>query len=124
MQFLAFVDLEREGLGKYRDYLHRKGILSSKKPQSPPTKQKRLSFNETEILDLAEKIFFAITDDGRISFDDAELIFHKLHNSTLFRKMDRIDLKTFFSILDKNKSGSLSLNEFKHAFISLSALYN
>lgn len=115
---LAMVDLEREGLGHYRNVLAKRGLLKIN-VFHPSNKTARS--NELELQNLAERVFRNIAkleDSNRISYTAAEQILTQL-GFNRGPRMKNIDLNAYFTSLDKNKRGSLGLDEFKQAFLNL-----
>ena len=57
---------------------------------------------------------------GRITIEDAERTLLRL-NSRLGRNYGENDVRAFFDALDANHDETLDLNEFKRAFLSITA---
>ena len=141
---LALVDLDREGLSGYRQYLIRLGVLedaaaqlivnsgvfqtissasalSLASPRSVSVLTNSLAQQDAVALeDLISQIFQTIdrNQNGRINVEDAEKTLLRL-NSRLGRRYGEDDVRAFFSVLDVNNDGSLDLNEFKRAFLNI-----
>ncbi|CAF0834278.1 unnamed protein product [Brachionus calyciflorus] len=142
IQALNLIDLDREGLGEYRNYVQRYGNISNRKNSSSGSKlfsasvavfptdlnsessyqfKSTSSFPQTENIEtLIEYIFRSIdrNNNGRINVEDAEKILLRL-NSRLDRKYGEDDVRAFFNALDINNDGTLDLREFKRAFLNL-----
>ena len=108
--FKLISDLEKEGLGEYREYLIKCGVLS------PDTSAASISSMSM----LIDEIFKQINSDGnaRISTIEAEKILLKL-NSRFGRFYGEHEVKGLFNALDSDQDGFLSLEEFKLAFANL-----
>lgn len=70
--------------------------------------------------DLITQIFHTIdrNNNGRINVEDAEKTLLRL-NSRLGRDYGENDVRAFFTALDANHDGTLSLDEFKRAFLNI-----
>ncbi len=103
-------DLEKEGLGEYREYLIQAGVLS---PSANLTSASSMSL-------LINEIFSQIDVDGDllISVSEAERILLRL-NSRFGRHYGEDDVKLLFKALDTDRDGNLNLEEFKQAFANL-----
>ena len=104
------VDLEREGLGDYRSYLQRLGVIEGAVNSSVNS-----SLNA-----IIDEIFRSVdtNNSGSIAIAEAERLLLRL-NSRLGRSYGEDDVKKFFSTLDVNGDGTLSLVEFRQAFLRL-----
>lgn len=127
VEALAMIDLEREGLGQYRKYLAKKGLLKDCETTEKQSKNNHphVWFNEEQLISLAEDVFLNLTKknpNGRITYMEAVKIFRRI-DFNLDRRVENSDLNMFFTILDKEKRGSLGINEFKQAFLNLWALH-
>lgn len=131
VEALAMIDdLDRVGLAKYRSYLIRKGIISNKE-NSNNRREKDVSnvfYNEKELLEAIETVFQNTTrkyskKNERVSYSDAARILRRLDFARNGRRVENLDLNMLFAIVDKDKRGSLGLDEFRKAFLNLSALY-
>jgi hypothetical protein len=137
VEALSLVDLEKEGLGHYRNFLNNlnNGKLSTSGSKSKSNSQLVLnkSGSNASILAsvsaLANNQLNALVDilfqqidkhsTGMISVEDAEKLVLRL-NSRLGRNYGEDDVKTFFTALDKNDDGQLNLEEFREAFLNIS----
>lgn len=114
---LNLIDLEREGLGGYVSYL--KNNLSQNMPNSLNNFNYSIQLDDN-VNDLIDQIFRSVDRDhnGRISVEEAEKLVLKL-NSRLGRRYGEDDVKAFFATLDQNNDGTLDLEEFRRAFLSV-----
>ena len=147
---LKLVNLDAEGLGGYRQYLTRLGVLEEAAYQfiqaSGPNESRRSSYarhqtasNELEsqldtnaasvsaaasnaLGEIIENIFRTIdrNNNGIINVEDAEKTLLRL-NSRLGRRYGEDDVRAFFNALDVNNDGTLDLNEFKRAFLNIAS---
>jgi hypothetical protein len=138
VEALNLVDLEKEGLGQYRNYLNslkNKGKLTPSSSKSRSNSQLLLNKSSSnasvlasvsalansQLNALVEILFQQIDkhDTGVISVEDAEKLVLRL-NSRLGRSYGEDDVKSFFTALDKNEDGQLNLEEFREAFLNIS----
>lgn len=117
---LKLIDLDKAGLGRYREYLkkrfsHSTPFASPEKQQQPPA----ISPIFNNLSDIIEKTFLRLTKDlnGKINIVDAERLFFMLNNQ-LGKTVSNSTLTDFFTLLDINWDGNIDLCEFKRAFIS------
>jgi hypothetical protein len=104
-------DLDREGLGAYREFLVSMGVLS-------PASAASSSSNNMSGL-IAEIFSYIDRDrDSLISVAEAERVLLRL-NSRFGRHYGEDDVKALFAALDADKDGHLSLEEFRLAFANL-----
>ena len=141
MQALKFVDLDREGLVEYRQYLQRLGI--SYQPGAVVGTGSSVSYGTSGAVSgqlgssggafgdfvsssggssssnraAIEQVFKSLNldKDSRISREEAEKALLKL-NSILGRSYGAADVSAFFQRLDTNVDGYLDFDEFKRAF--------
>lgn len=120
VEALKLIDLEKEGLGEYKDYLHRyfEGKHDSK-PALSMSEQRYASSRTTSLVSY-DKIFSMIDKDnnGYIESQEAGKILLRL-NSRFRRSYGEDDLTELFAALDKNGDGKLNEEEFKTVFDSL-----
>jgi len=118
IEALKLVDLDKEGLSEYKDYLQRifgsarssRDDTSSTKSQSPET----LSTVENAI----EEAFKAIADNtGSIDISEASRVVSKL-NSRLSKNFGEKDVNSFYQALHV-KSDRLSIDDFKKAYFNV-----
>ena len=109
---LQLVDLDKEGLADYRDYLTRLGVLENVAVQVADDAQ-TLDAVVTQIFHTMDR-----SQTGRIDVEDAEKTLLRL-NSRLGRRYGEDDVRAFFGALDVNSDGSLDLDEFKRAFLNV-----
>ena len=147
VQALKLVDLEKEGLGQYREQLVRLGVSrpisfsssvnstaannynshygspSSSMQDSVPVAASsyQTSSNITDISNLLGEIFSKVDRDGNgsLTFEEAEKLLLKL-NGRLGRRVGHDDVRSFFETLNVNNDGTISLPEFRRAFERLS----
>ena len=131
---LKLINLEQEGLGAYKGYLARLGVLENSAVQviqasasfgnsAPTTSASTLASGDDDALNsLITQIFHTIdrNNHGRINVEDAEKTLLRL-NSRLGRNYGENDVRAFFGALDANNDGTLDLNEFKRAFLNITA---
>ena len=129
---LKLVNLEQEGLGIYRDYLVRLGVLegaaanliqasaSFSASSASVAASASAAASVSALNDLITQIFRTIdtNNNGRINVEDAEKTLLRL-NSRLGRRYGEDDVRAFFSALDVNNDGSLDLEEFRKAFMNV-----
>ena len=128
---LKLVDLEKEGLGVYTNYLAGLGVLedhaasviqasASFRPSVSATFTEASPTSNLILEDLIRQIFNTIdrNGNGRITVEDAQKSLLRL-NSRLARNYGETDLNTFFDSLDRNKNNSLDYDEFKRAFLNI-----
>ncbi len=103
-------DLDREGLGEYREYLVQAGVVSAS--------QNLTSASSMSLL--INEIFSQIDRDGDslISVNEAEKILLRL-NSRFGRHYVDDEVRALFSALDSDRDGHLNLEEFRQAFANL-----
>ncbi|RNA22290.1 hypothetical protein BpHYR1_026731 [Brachionus plicatilis] len=113
---LNLIDLDREGLGDYKSYLS----LNSDYDNRSGTNYSYAIQLDDNVNDLIEQIFLSVDRDqnGRISAEEAEKLVLKL-NSKLGRRYGEDDVRAFFATLDRNHDGTLDLEEFRRAFLSV-----
>jgi hypothetical protein len=148
---LKLINLDTEGLGGYRSYLARLGVLENVAYQiiqaSGSFESRRNSIEGLEsasalavtsqiaspsaavsaaasnaLGEIVENIFRTIdrNNNGIINVEDAEKTLLRL-NSRLGRRYGEDDVRAFFSALDVNNDGTLDLNEFKRAFLTIAS---
>jgi hypothetical protein len=146
---LKLVNLDAEGLGGYRSYLARLGVLEKAYQIIQASGSFESRRNSIEALEAAsalvnashkspspvisaaasnalgeivDSIFRTIdrNNNGIINVEDAEKTLLRL-NSRLGRRYGEDDVRAFFSALDVNNDGTLDLNEFKRAFINIAS---
>lgn len=129
IQALNLIDLEKEGLSEYRNFLENnlRKLSNSNFYSTSDVGDYSVAHGITNtysqadnIETLIEYIFRSIdrNNNGRISVEDAEKILLRL-NSRLDRKYGEDDVRAFFTALDINNDGTLDLKEFKRAFLNL-----
>lgn len=108
IEALKLVDLDKEGLAEYKNYL--------KTGRSPSVMSKNL----IKLDNIVEKIFKKVNrgGNGMVSVEDAEKALLRI-NSRLSRRYGEDDVKRFFTKLDKDRDGHLNLKEFKQAFVNV-----
>jgi hypothetical protein len=117
---LRLVDLEKEGLSEY------KNIIEKNKETTKKQHIRKLSVNSAQMTgrqtdyslkERLETIFNSIDLDGNgvITRDEANNVLLRI-NSHLGRVYGENEANAFFSNLDTNEDGEISLNEFKNAF--------
>ncbi len=104
---LGLIDLEREGLGEYKELVRSLEI----------TNQSMNTSYEPNNSDFIAELFGLIDSDnnGKVSVDEAEKILLKL-NSRLGRNYGSDDVDNFFRNLDINNDGFVDMEEFSLAF--------
>ena len=134
---LKLIDLDREGLGEYRQYLARLGVLENAAFQVIQASGSFLSGSalasasasasvsaaaSNALEEIVENIFRTIdrNNNGIINVEDAEKTLLRL-NSRLGRRYGEDDVRAFFNALDVNNDGTLDLPEFKRAFLNIAA---
>lgn len=135
---LKLVNLEQEGLGEYKSYLTKMGVIDAQPTrstvsfkdlisQAPDLGSITMSAEEESVDDealheLITQIFQTIDtkNRGRITVEDAEKTLLRL-NSRLGRNYGENDVRAFFGALDCNNDGTLELEEFKRAFLCITA---
>ena len=121
IEALKLIDLEKEGLGEYKDYIHRyfESKNDSKSSASFMSGQKYTSSRTTSLVSY-DKIFAMIDKDknGYIESEEAGKILLRL-NSRFRRSYGEDELTQLFATLDKNGDGKLNEEEFKTAFEQL-----
>ena len=130
---LKLIDLEQEGLGDYKQYLIRLGVLENAAYQvistsgsfgsgSPTVSASVSAAADNALEEIVENIFRTIdrNNNGIINVEDAEKTLLRL-NSRLGRRYGEDDVRAFFNALDVNNDGTLDLNEFKRAFLNIAA---
>lgn len=124
IEALKLVDLEKEGLSEYKDYLKRifgsarssRDVTrsSSSKSNSSSPQPETLSTVENAI----EEAFKSIADNsGSIDISEASRVVSKL-NSRLSRNFGEKDVNSFYQALNV-KSDRLSIDDFKKAFYNV-----
>ena len=130
---LKLINLDQEGLGEYKQYLIRLGVLENAAYQvistsgsfvnGAPSVSPSVSAAANDALEeIVENIFRTIdrNNNGIINVEDAEKTLLRL-NSRLGRRYGEDDVRAFFGALDVNNDGTLDLNEFKRAFLNIAA---
>ena len=134
---LKLINLDQEGLGEYRQYLARLGVLenaafqviqnsatfSSGSLSASASVSASVSAAASNALEeIVENIFRTIdrNNNGIINVEDAEKTLLRL-NSRLGRRYGEDDVRAFFNALDVNNDGTLDLHEFKRAFLNIAA---
>lgn len=117
---LRLIDLEREGLGHYRQYINDSLYQSDSNSSShrvAASQSHSPVFNN--LSDLIEKNFLSLGKDlnSKISIYDAERLFYVL-NQQMGKNVTHSLLMDFFTLLEINWDGNVDLSEFKRAFIS------
>ena len=125
---LSLVDLDKEDLGLYKSYLSVSNVNVAKKAtyqnetnvkssSSQMVDTNKAQSSNLSFYDLITQVFTEIDEDhnGSITFRDAANAILKI-NSQLSRNYSENDVNLFFSALDVNKSGSVTLDEFRGAF--------
>lgn len=104
---LRLIDLEREGIGYYEETAMEEDANVSRSPL----------FNN--LSDLIERSFLSLTRDfsKNMSIWEAERLFLKV-NASMGRRVSNDALVDFSSLLEIEWDGSISLSEFKRAFVS------
>jgi len=102
---LKLVDLEREGLGEYKELVRRLEVTTG----TTNYEQRNVDFI-AELFGLID-----LDNNGKVSVDEAEKILLKL-NSRLGRHYGSDDVDNFFSRLDTNNDGFVDMEEFRVAF--------
>ncbi len=133
VQALKLINLEQEGLGEYRQYLIRLGVLENAAYQvistsgsfvagAPSVSPSVSAAANNALEEIVENIFRTIdrNNNGIINVEDAEKTLLRL-NSRLGRRYGEDDVRAFFGALDVNNDGTLDLNEFKRAFLNIAA---
>ncbi len=133
LEALKLVNLDEEGLSAYKSYLTRIGILAAEEITSSSKYSKSYTsesintnaesnVNNDALTELITQIFHTIDrhNQGRITIEDAEKTLLRL-NSRLGRNYGENDVGAFFGALDVNNDGTLDLEEFKRAFLSITA---
>ena len=146
---LKLVNLEQEGLGAYREYLGRLGVLENAAVSaitsfhasgsasavasgslsaaasgslSASASASASASISNHLGTIVEDIFRTMdrNNSGRIYVEDAEKTLLRL-NSRLGRRYGEDDVRAFFHALDINNDGSLDLDEFRKAFLNIAA---
>lgn len=120
---LKLVDLDKEGLSEYKEYLRKLGFTASSAGGASASFAASASASasaSSSSSELIAKLFKTVDreNNGRITVEDAEKTVLRL-NSRLGRQYGEDDVKAFFAALDNNGDGSLDLEEFTKAFLSL-----
>jgi len=111
---LNLIDLDREGLGEYKEWLQR--YLSGKGGAEPP---RPVQITIQQILNpLLSELFKNIDQDSnaKLSVNEAESVVSKI-NQRLGRNYSKEDANAFFNALDSNRDGQVDFAEFKAALI-------
>ena len=110
---LNMIDLDKEGLPEYKDWLKRYLEASKPKPAAP--------LSIAAVLDaLLTELFhgFDANSDSEISIDEAEAHVLKIMGR-LGRDYSKEDADSFFQVLDKSHNGSVNFAEFKAGLLGL-----
>jgi hypothetical protein len=115
LEALRLVDLDREGLGEYREQLERLSIRYSGSASASTTlisSSYGSNFNS-----VVNEIFASIDRDrnGYVSVQEAQSLLLRL-NSRLGRSYGENEARDFFRRLDRNGDGQISIQEFRAAF--------
>ena len=122
---LKLIDLDREGLSEYKEYLER-SVLSSDNgsnttviTDTSETERKRnLSTVSNSVESVIEEIFKSIDvkNTGSIDIDEAARILLRLNNRLGYGENG---VKALFSTLGENVEKAVTLTDFKKAFLNL-----
>lgn len=126
---LRLVDLDKEGLSEYRNYVSSQSYQRHESPvvgyatlsiaNNVPTYSGQTTYSGvTE--GAVEQLFKSINPDlnGNITVQDAEKALLRL-NSRLGRTYGEADVRDLFQALDVNNDGTIDLDEFKSLVLSL-----
>ena len=111
VEALRLIDLDREGLGEYKEQLERLSIRYAGSSSS------FTSTTRTNLGSVISEIFSSVDRDGNgsVSMSEANALLLRL-NSRLGRNYGESEAREFFRRLDRNGDGSISLREFRAAF--------
>lgn len=120
IEALKLVDLDKEGLSEYKDYLQR--LFGSVRSSRDDTLSSKASSPQPETLSTVEnaieEAFKAVADStGSIDISEASRVVSKLNNR-LSRNFGEKDVHSFYQALNV-KSDRLSIDDFKKAYYNV-----
>ena len=120
VQALKLVDLDKEGLSEYKEYLAKlfSGASASGSASASSAAEASAAF-----AGLLEKVFYSVdvSKTNTISSSDVSVVISRL-NQLLGRQYSDADARAFYSALDVDGSGEVSLATFKRVFLRLANL--
>ena len=120
VQALKLVDLDKEGLSEYKEYLAKlfSGASASGSASASASADASAAF-----AGLLEKVFYSVdvSKTNTISSSDVAIVISRL-NQMLGRQYSDADARAFYAALDSDGSGEVSLATFKRVFLRLANL--
>ena len=116
VQALKLVDLDKEGLSEYKEYLAK--LFGGASASGSAAAEASAAF-----AGLLEKVFYSVdvSKTNTISSSDVSVVISRL-NQMLGRQYSDADARAFYSALDIDGSGEVSLATFKRVFLRLANL--
>ena len=119
---LKLVDLDSEGLSEYKEYLERYSSVTNNSSNMTTTdhseRKRSMSSVSNSVESVIEEIFKSIDvkNTGTIDVDEAARILLRLNSRLGYGESG---VKALFSTLGENVEKTISLSEFKRAFLNL-----